>query len=111
MKALLQQGDVQETFIADEEGKFHIQTVQDVEPILDFTKASRDHQFAGGSGDMQHVAEIPFVVALEWRKQGIDVFNPAHSDMVMAKINSPEYAYLRAAPTLRDPHIQIKGIR
>lgn len=111
MKQVLQNGDVKETFIADEEGRFHIETVQDVEPILDFTKAGRNHRFSDAGQDFQHVGEVPFVVALQWRKEGIDIFNPAHSDLVMQKLNSPEYAYLRVAPTLRDPRIIVKGNR
>lgn len=102
------------TMHLESDGTFHIEEKQDVEPILHYTHAMRNHRFDADACDglMQHVAEVPFTVFQdECQKRGVSPFGEG-SDLVMeAIIADPEYAYLRAAPTMRDPRIKIKGAR
>lgn len=97
----------------EHDGTMHVEEKQDVEPILDYTHAARNHRFSADACDglMQHVAEVPMVVFIdECRKRGVQPFSK-ESDLVMeAIIADPQYAKFRAAPKL-DPRIRIKGLR
>jgi hypothetical protein len=48
-------------------------------------------------GEMQRVASIPNVVAIQWIQEGINVMAPNKEDLrrMKLKLNSPEYAYIR----------------
>ena len=43
-------------------------------------------------------ASIPVVVIMQWKKEGIDVFKDEDWPKVQAKLNSPEFKYLRTSP-------------
>lgn len=78
-----------------------IETVQDVEPILDANKAAFNsgHDGYTPSRDLKFVAEIPVVVIEKWlREDGIDVWDPNHKEAVKRKLNDPEWRHLRTAP-------------
>jgi len=102
------------TLHMESDGTLHVEEKQDVEPILNYTHAARNHRFSADvmDGMMQHVAEVPFVVFQEeCQKRGVRPFSP-ESDIVMELILAdPKYAAFRAAPSVRDPRIKIKGLR
>lgn len=78
-----------------------IETVQDVEPILEQNKALQNSDDAGWSPtrDLRRAARIPDIIILKWRiEEGIDVFDPDHWPAVKRKLNSSEYLWLRSAP-------------
>lgn len=84
---------------ADGELAFH--ATQDVQPILDFNKEMFGDPGRGytPSKDMRHIAEIPLVVAEEWKNRfGVDVFNKDHAPAVKRLLNDPDWRYLRTAP-------------
>lgn len=92
----------------------HVEHVQDVEPILDYTHAARNHRFSAASpeGFVAHVAEVPFVVLQEWaREAGVGLFSNEMSVIMEKKLQDPQYAKFLAAPKLRDPHVIMKGAR
>lgn len=79
--------------------KFFVETVQDVQPILDWNQRRRNES-DGYNADrsMRHVARIPVIVAKIWRaKYGVDVLNPEHSDKVRDLLNDPEWSKLRVS--------------
>jgi hypothetical protein len=74
---------VKRTLELDEgEGRFVFHATQDVEPIL-----NRNKELFGDPGrgytpskDMRYVAEIPLIVAEDWKNRlGVDVFNKDHA--------------------------------
>lgn len=72
-----------------------IETVQDIEPILDLNKAQQNEGF-NKSSDMWHAATIPAVVQLEWlTKHGVDLMNENHMPAVKKLLNSSDYRHLR----------------
>ena len=96
------------------DGTLHVEEKQDCEPILDYTAAARNHRFDASSCDgmLRHVAEIPFVEYVKWcREAGARLWSKEADLIVEKKLMDPEYAKLLAAPSLRDPHIIMKGAR
>lgn len=78
-----------------------IETVQDVEPILERNKALQNEDDGGWSPsrDLRRAASIPDVVILKWRRElGVDVFNRNHWPAVKRLLNDPEWRWLRTAP-------------
>jgi hypothetical protein len=82
------------------EGGFLIESVQDVEPILERNKALQNHHDGyTPSRDFKHVACIPPIVELLWRsKYGVDVYDKNHQPAVRRLLNDPEWRYLRTSP-------------
>jgi len=81
------------------DGKWGIESVQDVEPFLDRNKARQNDENYSKNGiknDFWHVAHIPNVVIERWLREGIDVYNKDHIKKVRAKLNDPDYRYLKA---------------
>lgn len=96
------------------DGTMHVEEKQDCEPILEYTKAARDHRFDATvcDGMLRHVAEIPMVEYIKWcREAKVRLWSKEADLIVEKKLADPAYAMLRAAPTLRDPHVIIKGLR
>lgn len=110
-------GGVTNTTIHEEaDGTFHIEEIQDVEPIMDFCHAARNHRFSADAVDgmLRHEAEIPFVIFQEeCKRRGVKpALGTLESDMVLEAIMAdPKYAKFLAAPKTRDSHIIIKGVR
>lgn len=72
---------------------------ESIQPILDRNARMRnDTQYKkdGIKKSWMHAAEIPPFVQIKWlTEEGIDVLDPNHWDRVKAKLNSPDYAYLK----------------
>jgi len=78
--------------------------VQDVEPILNNNKrlmaeAETGNKGYSPDGDWKRLASIPLVLVEKWLfEEGINVNNKDHWPAVAAKLDDPEYLYLRTAP-------------
>lgn len=48
--------------------------------------------------NMWKVASIPNIVVEQWKKQGIDIFRDEDWPKVQAKLNDPDYKWLRTSP-------------
>lgn len=93
---------ITEYFHYDEKsGKWAIETVQDVELLLDLNKAKQnntDYSKDGMKREWWHVATIPPVIQLKWlREDGIDIYNKDHWPRVKQKLNDPDWKYLRTS--------------
>ena len=79
----------------------HIETTQDVAPILDKNKALQNmdgYTEHGIKNEMWHFASIPIVVQLQWLKK----YGPEHDPMkrgneklLFSLLNDPEWRYLK----------------
>jgi hypothetical protein len=83
-----------------EDDNLHVETKQDVQPILDLNKADRNANSSRfrRSEEMEHVARIPMVVVEDWiNRFGINAMAPSEEDTIRitALLNSPDYAYLK----------------
>lgn len=91
------------TFELVSKDAFNVKRTQDCNPILDLNAANRaDSSFKNGyteTRDMQHVARIPLILMEKWWKDAGrpagGVYGKAMSDIIKAKLNDPEYKYLR----------------
>lgn len=110
-------GGVTNTVITTEtDGTLYVEESQDVEPILNYTHAARNHRFNADSCDgmLRHEGEIPFTIFQEECKRRGVVPNIASAEGTMvieAILADPKYALFRAAPSVRDPHIILRGLR
>jgi hypothetical protein len=78
------------------DGDFAIQTIQDVQPILDHNKQCQSFGDPASTETFRRVASIPLVFIEKWRNElGVDFYNPDHQDKVIALLNDPEYRWLR----------------
>ena len=104
MKKLLDSdGNVSRVFHHDDMTDIStVQTIQDVEPILDNNK--RLQTFNDGyspSRDMKRIASIPMVIAERWIKE--DGYNwmalpkKEKSVYLRKKLNDPDYRFLRTS--------------
>jgi hypothetical protein len=82
-------------------GDVHLETVQDVEPILDSNNALRnDEEYSrnGIKNEMWHFARIPDVVQLRWLSEyGRENWpmKPGNEKLLFRLLNSPEWKYLK----------------
>ena len=107
-------GTVDAVMHVESDGVIHVEHVQDVAPILEYTHAGRNHRFDALSpeGFVAHVAEVPFVVLQEWaREAGVGILSNEMSIIMEKKLRDPQFAKFLAAPTLRDPHVIMRGAR
>ena len=80
----------------EENDKTVIQTVQDVEPLLDINKRALENSDPRWKGDMHHVASIPLVVyEAWWREFGGDPMSEEHLPKTIAKLNNKDWCKLR----------------
>jgi hypothetical protein len=77
-----------------------VETVQDVEPILEQNKMLRGMEQKSDWG--RHVASIPNVIMTRWLNEEyargnttIKLFGPEMDALVERKLKDPEWAYLR----------------
>lgn len=92
-------GVIRTEFIPEADGRFTLRQVQDVTPVLEHNKALATHNDGySPSRELRRAASIPLVVVEQWRREGIDIFDPNSRDAVRSKLNSSEWAYLRTAP-------------
>lgn len=79
----------------------HIETTQDVEPILDANRLlaqDDDYTRAGIKEEMWHYATIPVVVQLQWLKEyGPERWpmRPGNENLLYRLVNAPEWNYLK----------------
>lgn len=80
-------------------GEYHLRTVQDVEPILDYTRRLRTagRRYESPSRSFRHVATVPIVVMEIWQKEDPDIIKDRRK--FRAKLNSPEWKYLKVSDT------------
>jgi hypothetical protein len=76
---------------------FAIQTVQDVEPVLDRNKRLMNEDSGHyRDGNYHHVASIPIVVLEQWRKElGDDPLAKHNRKWLIAKLNDRENMFMR----------------
>lgn len=83
-------------------GDVHIETVQDVEPILDNNKNWANSEEAtrrGIKNEMWRYASIPVVVQMRWLSEyGSENWpmKPGNEKLLFQLLNSPEWRYLKA---------------
>ena len=107
-------GTVDAVMHLESDGVIHVEHVQDVESILDYTHAARNHRYSAVSpeGFVAHVAEIPAVILMEWAKEaGCGLFSNEMSVVMEKKLQDPQYAHFLAAPKVRDPRIIMRGLK
>jgi len=80
-----------------------VQSVQDVEPFLKNNRERLSSAEAGSKGytpsrDLREVAEIPNIVAHQWLKQGLSIFDENDWPTISAMLDSREYSDLRTGP-------------
>ena len=99
MKRLLSdRNGVQTTIEFALDGKtFDVTKHQDVEPVLDLSKASANELGKKARSDCyNHVARIPAIIVTKWLKEdGLDIYNPDHAGRLATKLNDSEWQYLR----------------
>lgn len=76
---------------------FDITKEQDVEAILNYNKAMTNMQGKKAHDDCyNHAARIPAIIQVKWLKEdNLNIFNPDHEKRLKAKLNDPEWRYLR----------------
>ena len=77
-----------------------VQHVQDTNPILEQNKRDYCTDQQWGSEVANRVASIPLSIVLQWKKEGLDIFDnsPETQKKLMQKLNSNEYLFLRTRP-------------
>lgn len=79
----------------------YVETVQDVEPILDINKTlqnDEDYTRKGIKEEMWHFAQIPIWVQMKWLSEyGLENWpmHPNNSKLLFRLLNSPEWRYLK----------------
>lgn len=104
------------TLHIESDGSAFLEEKQDCENILDANAAERNQRFSGLSpgGDFGSVARVPVVELLKWAREaglGNNIYSREFEPVMEKKLQDPQYAKFLTAPTLRDPHIIIKGAR
>ena len=91
----------------------HVERWQDAEPILERNKALAAQHFDGynAARDMKAIAEVPFAILEQWRKEGITLGNPDHDNEVMKRLNDPALRGFRMDTPVAHGGIIIKGTR
>lgn len=75
---------------------FHIQTTQDVAPILKRNKQLKNDSPEHWRGDMHHVASIPLVIWQQWwRELGSDPMAKENRAWLTARLNNRDWCNLR----------------
>ena len=82
-------------------GKWVIRTLDpDVAPVLDATRVEQNDPRRGysASRDLRHIGRIPNIVALQWMKMGVNIFDPNDGPKIRKLLNDPDWRWLRATP-------------
>lgn len=98
------------------DGTTHVEEKLDAQNILDANAAERNQRFSAASpgGEFHSVARIPVTVLLQWSREaglGNDIYGREFEVIMEKKLMDPQYAKFLTAPTLRDPHIIMRGSR
>ena len=93
---------VKTTFKYDHsEDKVILNSVQDIEPILELNKKEQNNASMYGIGNtetlgMRKVASIPLVVIEKWKQElGVDIMNKNDWPKVKQLLNDPENRFFR----------------
>ena len=89
----------------ESDGKIHLHSYQDVEPILDHTAALRNSGAPDDAWKKTGVtvyAKIPMICIGQMMKKGIRFFDPNHIGAVVREVNQ-NYPYLKTT----DKHHQV----
>lgn len=77
-----------------------VETIQDVEPILDWNKQARTQEQKSDWG--RHIARIPNVIYVQWLNEehakgntSLRMYSKEFDALVAKKLKDPEWAYLR----------------
>ena len=84
----------------NDNGTISIASSQDTTALIDRAKAMATHNDGWSpSRELRRVATIPAVLRLKWlNEEGWDAFDAACADKLKAKLNDPDFLYLRTAP-------------
>lgn len=88
-----------------QDGKIHMHTYQDVEPVLEKAKAVRNLGMSDEAWAKQgfaSYAEVPLIVVGQMMKKGINIFDPNHLGATLREINQ-NYPWLK----MTDKHHQV----
>lgn len=85
--------------IAPGQSSFAIETMQDVEPILENNKRRQnDGDGFTASREGRYIASIPLVIIEKWKNElGVDIFNKNHQPAIRRLLNDPDWRYLRTS--------------
>ena len=89
----------------ESDGKIHLHSYQDVEPILESNKALRNSGTTDDAWRKQGVAmyaRVPMIVIGQMMRKGIKFFDPNHIGAVVREVNQ-NYPYLKTT----DKHHQV----
>ena len=71
-------------------GHIGIQTVQDIEPVLERNKALQNEQFNKKS-EMWPVGTVPMVILYQWALEaGVKFGSKEHGEVIKRKLNDPD---------------------
>ena len=86
----------------ESDDKFTLNTIQDVEPIVDENKRKMnqygDKLSVGKRGEWHHAASIPINVWDQWMQDTNGAIEK-DSKLLAAYLNDPDYKYFKVAPT------------
>lgn len=84
-----------ERYIDGDGSTFHVRRTYDVEPALNHAARLRS-EGAGRGETFWHVGSIPTVVLEIWaREAGVGVMSKEMDEVIMRKLNDPDWAKLR----------------
>jgi len=83
--------------MGEHDDQFHIETRQDVAPVLEDAKFQASHYDERSRWkDINHVAQIPLVIIAEERKKGRDLINDPEA--LKQWLNDPDNKHFRTRP-------------
>jgi hypothetical protein len=98
MRLLAETGGMKVFFVhAGDEVQIHYS--QDATPLLDRNKSAQTFRGKRITSDYANpIASIPPIIAMKWlNEEGWWVYDPAAKDKLKAKLNDPEWRYLRTS--------------
>ena len=79
----------------DDNGNQIYKTVENCQPLLDFTQEKRNNESGNHKRDIYHKASIPASLWLEWWNEfGGNPMAPENQPRLRKKLNNPDYAKL-----------------
>jgi len=80
-----------------EDGKYHIQHTEDVEPLLNHLKELRNNPeaYKASPARWRKIGEIPLIIIEQWLKEGFNALAPGNGPEVIKRLER-DYPYLLA---------------
>lgn len=80
--------------------RFHLETIADIEPVLERNKALQtEGDGYSPSREWRRVASIPPIVVEIWKRQwGADPLAPGNDELLRRLLNDPDLRHFRTAP-------------